>query len=1186
MSSVHTVPDQPQSVDTTDVDSVLKTGSDGSLGSVSFLGLLVTQFLGAFNDNCFRWLGVAVATQVMDQTRAIAIGTVCLTVPFLIFSPTAGWLADRYSKRSVIVAFKIAEIFIMLIGVLSILYGNVTMLFATTALLGAQSALFGPAKFGSIPEILPTKLLSKGNGLMAMTSIVAVGLGTVSGFALYAYSKPQLGGGELGDVWLIVLVLIGAALVGTLASLLMARVPAADPRRRPAVNPLVDVVPAIRLLTTDPPLLRTALGITFFMFLASLSQQNIADYGKYVLHFENETDVGILLGILIAGVACGSILAGYWSEGKVELGIVPIGALGIVLSTAFVFFAGSQYDPELSVKGQFAYWGSCIGLFLLGGSAGLYDVPLEAYLQFRSNRKNRGTVLAGSYFLYYVFIVMSAGLFVVMRQVLHWSASTVFLVCGMMTVPVMIYIVFLMPDLTFRFFMWLMTHTVYRLRVHGREHLPEKGPGLIVANHVSFIDGIMMMVSNSRMVRFVIHADFTEKPFLRRLGKIMRVIPIDASRGPRELIQSIRVAKDALNNGELVCIFAEGQLTRTGQMQPFQRGLMKIIQGTDAPVIPAYLHGLWGSIFSWRGGKVFWKWPKQWRYPVDLHFGEPLEQVSSPAQVRQAVEQLGAEAVKMDNAKQPIPARRFIRHCKSQKRRLKIVDSAKTSLTGGKLLAGALAFRRVLERTVLSPDERTVGLLVPPSAGGALANMAVALNGRIAVNLNYTLSEDVLNFCVQKAGLKHVLTSRKFLEKKPYTLDGAEFVFLEDLKEQVSGFDKAMAALGAYAIPAKLLERWLGLHRIHPDDTLTIVFTSGSTGEPKGVVLSHANVGSNIEAVDVLLNLSDKDALLGVLPFFHSFGYTACMWLPMCYNVRGVYHFNPLDAKVIGRLCQENHATILMATPTFLKMYLRRCEKAELETLDLIVVGAEKLPIDLAEQFQEKFGVLPTEGYGTTELSPVAAVNIPDHRCTQVYQQGTKLGTVGRPLPGVTAKVVDPETGEDRGIDAEGLLLIKGPNVMRGYLDEPDKTKEVIHDGWYTTGDFASIDSEGFVTITGRQSRFSKIGGEMVPHIRIEEELCKICEVPDEDEGELLLAVTAVPDERKGERIIVLHRKLSKPIDEILKELAATGMPKLWLPTRDSFTEVEAIPVLGTGKLDLRAMKQLAAERFCVDANT
>ncbi len=1156
------------------------TPTSDKLLSRSFVGLLLTQFFGAFNDNMFRWLAVPIAQPVVGTTAAISWGCLCLTLPYLFFTPMAGWLADRFSKRNVIVGCKIAEVILMLLAVIAILYGNAYFLFGVVALLGAQSALFGPAKFGSIPENLPTALLSKGNGLMGLCSIAAVAFGTIAGFALYDATKPVMGAGEMNAVWISAIALIGVAAAGTITSLMIQKVPAADPLRKPSLNPLLDAIPAIKLLAADKPLMRTALGIAFFFFMASLAQLNIDPFGDQILHLE-KTDIGVLLAILVAGVGAGSVLAGYWSEGKVELGIVPMGALGLVFSSAFIFIAGSQYDAALPAKEQFAYWGSCIGLFLLGTSAGLYDVPLESYLQFRSDRKNRGTILAGSYFISYSLIVASSGIFYVLSETLKLSANQIFLIAGALAIPVAVYVIWLVPDLTFRFGMWLFTHTFYKLKVYGREHLPDKGPALIVPNHISFIDGVLMMITSSRPIRFLIFTDFCEMPLLKPLGKIMRVIPIDATAGPKELVKSLRTANDAIKAGELVCIFAEGQLTRTGQMQPFQRGMMKIVQGTDAPIIPCYLHGLWGSVFSHRGGKIINKWPKRLRIPISVHFGEPLYHAKDAAEVRQAVERIGAEANEMDALKQPIPARRFIRESKKSKRKMKILDSTGTKLTGGKLLAGALAFRRVLEREVFSKDEQNVGLLLPPSVGGALANMAVALNKKTSVNLNYTLSEDVLNYCVKKAKLKHVLTSRKFIEKKPYTLEGgAEFVFLEDLKEKVSSFDKLLSAIAAYLIPSSCLEWWLGLTKIDPKEILTIVFTSGSTGEPKGVLLSHSNVGANIEAVDQLLNLTEKDGLLGVLPFFHSFGYTACMWLPMCYSVRGIYHFNPLDAKVVGRLIQDNKCTILMATPTFLKMYLRRCEKEQFESIDLIVVGAEKLPVDLAEEFQEKFGILPTEGYGTTELSPVAAVNIPDHRCTAVYQQGTKLGTVGRPMPGVTAKVVNPETGADLGIGVEGLLKIKGPNVMQGYLDDPVKTAEVIQDGWYNTGDFAKLDHEGFVTITGRQSRFSKIAGEMVPHILIEMELAKICEPVGDEDGKINIAVTAVPDENRGERIVVLHTPLCKPVIEVIKHLAATGMPKLWIPTSNSFIEVDQIPILGTGKLDLKAVKEKALEHF------
>jgi acyl-[acyl-carrier-protein]-phospholipid O-acyltransferase / long-chain-fatty-acid--[acyl-carrier-protein] ligase len=409
-----------------------------------------------------------------------------------------------------------------------------------------------------------------------------------------------------------------------------------------------------------------------------------------------------------------------------------------------------------------------------------------------------------------------------------------------------------------------------------------------------------------------------------------------------------------------------------------------------------------------------------------------------------------------------------------------------------------------------------------------------------------------------------------------------------------------VAAAATYAVPAPLLERMLGLHRIPPDELCTIIFTSGSTGEPKGVMLTQHNILSNIEAVDQLLSLTPQDVMLGVLPFFHCFGYTATMWLPLCFPAAGVYHFNPLDARTVGTLSEKYGVTILMTTPTFLRTWMKRCTREQFSKLDMVITGAEKLPLDLARQFEERFGVLPTEGYGTTEMSPVAAVNVPDHRSRDITQKGTKLGTVGRALPGCSAKVVDPETFEDRGLNAEGLLLIKGPNIMQGYLHQPEKTSELIRDGWYNSGDFAKIDEEGFIEITGRQSRFSKIGGEMIPHIRVEEELVRLLDemearLPSEsgngeashvDDGsetaELRLAVTSVPDERKGERLIVLHKPMKVSKDELLRKLGESGLPNLWLPGADSFLEVEQIPLLGTGKLDLRGIHDLALARFAL----
>ncbi len=470
-----------------------------------------------------------------------------------------------------------------------------------------------------------------------------------------------------------------------------------------------------------------------------------------------------------------------------------------------------------------------------------------------------------------------------------------------------------------------------------------------------------------------------------------------------------------------------------------------------------------------------------------------------------------------------------------------------------------------------------MGLLVPPSVAGLVANAAVTLDRRIAVNLNYTLPSDVLNDSLAQCGIRHVLTSRKFMERFAFDVH-AELVYLEDLRDRLTLADKLVAGLQTWLLPAWVLERWLGLTRIKPDDTLTVIFTSGSTGRPKGVVLSHHNVGSNVEAFDQVLHLNRRDTLCGILPLFHSFGYTTTLWAAMKLEPKVAYHYNPLEPRQVGALCRQHRVTLLVSTPTFLRSYCRRCDPEDFATLQIVITGAEKLPRDVADAFERRFGVRPVEGYGTTELSPVGSTNIPPQRLRDPWHKGYKEGTVGQPLPGIAVKVVDLDTGEELGPGKSGMLLVKGSNVMQGYLHQPEQTAEVLRDGWYVTGDIAEIDEDGFIRITGRHSRFSKIGGEMVPHIRIEEALVNVLGV-DNDE-QVCLAVAAVPDSKKGERLVVFHMGLSKPPEQVCRDLAATGLPPLWIPSPESFCQVDHIPVLGTGKLDLKALKTLALAKF------
>ena len=718
--------------------------------------------------------------------------------------------------------------------------------------------------------------------------------------------------------------------------------------------------------------------------------------------------------------------------------------------------------------------------------------------------------------------------------------------------------------------------TFYRLKIHGQENIPKEGGALLISNHQSWLDGQMMMYANDRPIRmFVWAANFTN-PVTSWLAKTFDMILV--SSGPKSIVKALKTANQSLKDGELVGLFPEGGISRTGNLNSFKPGMLKILKDTNVPVVPMYIDEMWGSLLSFDGGRFFTKWPKRFPYPVSIHIGEPIHNIENMHDARQAIMDLGATAVQNRQKRFTCLPSEAIKRCKKQMFRSKIADSSGSDLTGGMTLLRTLVLRRLLKRHVFQSGEKNVGVLLPPSVGGTLTNLALTLDKRVAVNLNYTVSSEVLNHCIESAGIKHVLTSRRFMSKMNFDLK-TELVYLEDFKDKPTFGDKISSALAAFLVPAGVLSRALGVHKPTGDDVITIIFTSGSTGTPKGVMLTYDNIASNAEAIDQVIHLKDTDVIVGILPFFHSMGYTVTLWTPLVTNLKSVFHYSPIDAKRIGKLAEAHQATILLSTPTFLRNYLRRVTPDQFKSINLVVAGAEKLPAAVSDKFEEKFGVRPVEGYGCTELSPLVSVNVPKSRNENTDQLTLREGTVGRPIPGVAAKITHLESGEELGLDEEGMLHIKGPNVMKGYLNAPDKTAEVLQDGWYRTGDVGYLDKDGFIWITGRKSRFSKIGGEMVPHILVEETLTQLIGVSDEDDT-VKVVVTAVPDEKKGERLVVLHAKIENTADALREGLSNAGLPNIFIPSSDSFREVAAIPVLGTGKVDLKGVKDKALELF------
>jgi acyl-[acyl-carrier-protein]-phospholipid O-acyltransferase/long-chain-fatty-acid--[acyl-carrier-protein] ligase len=472
-------------------------------------------------------------------------------------------------------------------------------------------------------------------------------------------------------------------------------------------------------------------------------------------------------------------------------------------------------------------------------------------------------------------------------------------------------------------------------------------------------------------------------------------------------------------------------------------------------------------------------------------------------------------------------------------------------------------------------DRPMVGLLLPPSVGGALTNYALMLSGRVPVNLNYTASSQVLASCAAQCDIDVVITSKAFVERFPKLAIPGRTLFLEDALAAPRASEKLIAMLAAFTLPHFLLRKLLGARRPRPaiDDLATIIFSSGSTGDPKGVMLTHFNLVSNIQQVSQVFMLGPGDKILGILPFFHSFGCMAALWLPAVNGIGVVYHPNPLDSGVIGQLVEKYQVTFLIATPTFLQAYMRRCPPESFGSLQFVLVGAEKLPDRVALAFEDTFGIRPLEGYGCTECSPVVTVNGRDFRAPGFRQVGGRRGKIGHPLPGITVRIVDIDTGAPVAPGTPGMLLVKGPNVMKGYLGRPEKTAEVLHEGWYTTGDVALMEEDGFLSITDRLSRFSKIGGEMVPHIRIEEKLHELAGITEQ-----VFAVTSLPDEKKGERIVVITTLNDDKLAPVLEKLTRSDLPALWRPRPNQFFRIDALPVLGTGKIDLRGVKTVAAQ--------
>jgi acyl-[acyl-carrier-protein]-phospholipid O-acyltransferase / long-chain-fatty-acid--[acyl-carrier-protein] ligase len=1125
----------------------------------SFWGLFWTQFQGAFSDNLYKFLVtfliVGTGMSFETQDRMIPLVGALFALPFLLFSMTGGYLADRFSKGRVATWTKVGEVGIMSLALLGLWLGNLYFLVGLVFLMSTQSAIFGPTKYGLLPELLPESRLSWGNGVLGMGTFVSIILGTVTaGFLSDLFQERQAWSG---------VVLVGLAGLGLLSSLRIDRRPAANPVKVFRPNFLADFWGQMRLIRVDRVLLWAVVGSSYFWFLGALLQPTVLLYGKRLLLL-NDTQTGLLQASLAIGIALGSLAAGYLSGRKIEYGLVPLGGLGISLFGAVLSFTVWSAPAAAGL------------LVLLGFSAGFFIVPINAMIQHRPERERKGSVLAATAFLAFSGVTLAAGVYYVLAVWFGLDPRGILLVGSGLTLAGTVIVSTRIPDSLLRLFLWILTHTLYRVRVEGREHIPARGGALLVSNHLSLFDAMLVQASTDRPIRFLMARELYERRWLRPFARVMGVIPISSRQRPREMVLALQAASEAIQAGEVVCLFAEGQITRIGQLLPFRRGMERIMRGLDAPILPVCLDGVWGSLFSYERGRFFWKVPRRIPHPVTVNYGEPMPATSTPATVRRAVQELSVSAwAHRADRMRSLPLA-FIATARRFPFRLAMADARVPGLRFGMALTKAIFLARRLGR--VWAGQRMVGILLPPSVGGALVNWAALLLGKVPVNVNYTASKETIAACLKQCGIESVLTSKAFVEKareNPNVNMPDQLLLLEDLVQQPRAGERWMALALTWLLPGRRLMRALGCESLpRLDDLATVIFSSGSTGEPKGVMLTHYNIMSNVEQLGQIFSFVSNDRMLGVLPFFHSFGFTGTFGVPGALGVGVAYHPTPLDAAAIGDLVRRYKVTFLLATPTFLQLYLRGCEPDDFGSLQFILTGAEKLPDRLSVAFEERFGIRPFEGYGCTECAPAVSVNVRDFRAAGLRQVGVKRGKIGHPLPGMSVRIVDPATMEPRPLLEPGLLLVKGPNVMKGYLGRPDKTREVMHDGYYITGDIAAEDEDGFLQITDRLSRFSKIGGEMIPHVRIEEKLHELA-----GSTEQTFVVAGVPDEKKGERLVVLHTLAPERLPALLEQLKQSGLPNLWIPRAGQFFAVPGFPMLGTGKLDLRQVREMAQIR-------
>lgn len=1141
-----------------------------------FYPYLMLVFFNTFVDLGHKILLQDILYQTADGTSYTILSAIInamILLPYIFLFTPSGFIADRFPKSKVLKITAAAAVPLTILITFFYYQGFFWAAFATTLLLAIQSALNSPAKYGYIKEIFGKENLAQANAIVQTLTIIAILAGTFCFTLLFSHFVNTAGLQKSLDKGLLMhsfasagFILIACATLEALMSLRLPQRAAVDPNANYEVKKYLRggyLKPYLSKAASNHVIITCIFGLAVFW---ALNQVLLASYGAFLK--ENIGDVSVIfaqgsLALAGIGILLGALYAGKVSRGFIETGLIPVAAIGISLG----LFLLPSMSSKLSISLLFLGYGFFGGMLI---------VPLNSLIQFNAGESDLGKILSANNFIQNCFMVSFLVLTVLFSLTGINSLSLMYTLFAIALAGA-IYSFIALPQSLVRYLIYTVVSKFYSVRVFQLNNLPSTGGVLLLGNHVSFIDWAILQIACPRPIRFVMERGIYEKWYLKWFLKQFQIIPISKGHS-KEALEEVHTA---LNQGEVVAIFPEGRLSRNGQLGTFRSGFERAAQNTKAVIVPFYLYGLWGAKTSY-APEHYKQISKIKSRRLGVIYGQRMSVDSTATEVKSKVRELSITAWRlMTNELQSIPAE-WMDKANRQGSSLALIDSSGASFSSHKLKASVLYFAGKL--APLLKNQQNVGLILPSSAAGTIANMALLCRGKTVVNLNYTSGESAIEFALKQAGIQTIITSRFFREKlleKGFDLtrvfNGTTVIYLEDFKNQTTKLHVARYLLLVKCLPVILLKK-LFIKKTDINSTAAIMFSSGSEGQPKGIELTHRNILSNIKQVASVLSLQESDVMLNALPLFHAFGFTTTMLTPLVQGIPMVSYPDPTNTLAMAQLIYRNRITIMCATSTFLGMYARntKIHPLMLSSLRLVISGAEKLAQTVYEDFKKKFTLEIYEGYGATEVAPVASTNLPDVLSADDWYiyQSNKPGTVGLPLPGSAFRIIDPETGETLPPDVEGLILIGGTQVMRGYLNDEDRTKQVlIKEGdltWYKTGDKGYLDNDGYLTIVDRYSRFAKIGGEMVSLGQVEQQTQQLLNDPESD----LMAV-AIPDPRKGERIVLLYEgQLSE--DQVMVQLTQTTLNRLMLPAQ--VIKIDAMPKLGNGKKDYTAAKMMVSE--------